>query len=278
MSLLLQRATRILLVMGLLGPTLALAEHPALGQASAAFEDLDFERSLRLYRTALEHPATRAERIRAWKGLAISAASLGLAREAREAFETLLQFAPDQTVDPGLGPKVLRPFEQARKAVANRTPPSFQLSRDRLGALSAKVNSPPPLAASIRLHAIIGQGDLAEARDLPTRSVQLDIPPELTMMVWVRVLDANDGVLLEKGSKRSPIVFPGSSKLPAVSLAMEHEALDRAGTTARSGRSNWPWWVGGAVAVVGAGVTAAVMLNQPQPLQLPPADRTGQLP
>lgn len=39
----------------------------------------------------------------------------------------------------------------------------------------------------------------------------------------------------------------------------------------------WPWVLAGA-GVLAGGVVAGVLLTQPQPLSLPPADRTGQLP
>src|SRR5689334_3404873 len=95
---------------------------PPLTRAEQAFDALEFDAAATAYQEALEGPGSRAERLKAWEGLALARAFMGQPQAAQEAFEVLLVLDPEARVQASLGPKIRAPYEAARKALEGRRP------------------------------------------------------------------------------------------------------------------------------------------------------------
>lgn len=257
----------------------------ALVQAERAFDSLEFDVASAGFRDALREPGTREERIRAWRGLALSEAFMGEAAGARAAFESLLIIEPSAEVSRALGPKVREPFEAAREALRGRRG-RLKLTRSEGGRVEARLEQPRPLAVELVLYVRQpGDATYREVRGRASGRVSVAASPVRSVDAYVVALDAAGGTLFEAGSARAPVHFEATEALLPVASRSEvrgdiaMEAFREGAVEAQEGRGSrvWPWVVGG-VGVVAAGVVAGVLLAQPPELKLPPADRTGQLP
>lgn len=272
---------RPLLLALLLHAPLALGQATTLERAQAAYDDLDFEGAAKLFKTALREPGTREERLSAWKGLGLASAFVGDRRGAQKAFEMLLLIDPDAQVSAGLGPKVTRPFDAAKKSARGRMP-DWRIQRDeQTGAVRAELKDAPRLVEAVKLYVQPEGGELRVEQAPATKPVEISAAPQVPVRAWAEALDDAGGVLFEGGTKEAPLQLRATARPEAVEVAVEDarkESWDE-GVEAEvsSSGTRWPLWVGGAVAVVGGGV-AAYFLTRPQTLSLPPADRTGRLP
>lgn len=268
-----------------------LAENSILSRADKAFDELEFDQSATLYRQALKQPGSLEERAHAWRGLGMSQAFLGDAAGARKSFELLLLIDPEAKVKSSLGPKIARPFEAARKA-SQRGRPELRVDRDaESGVISAQLVPDSPALDTIVLHVHSeGRGAKVQTGKSPG-PVTVHAPPEVGVEVFARALDAQRGTLIQAGTEQEPMAFPGhrpeagqnAAVASAVDEVNEQRRIESSEDTPRpadeiESGSSWPWWVGGAVVVVGSGVAAAVLLSPPQTVNLPPAQRTGRLP
>ncbi len=253
---------------------------PALVQAEQAFDALEFDTASARFRDALRQPGTREERIRAWRGLALSEAFMGEAAAAQSAFESLLTIEPTAEVSRALGPKVRQPFEAAREAMQGRRG-RLKLARTKDGRVVASLEQARPVASELVLYLRQpGESAFTPTRGRAPGPVSVAASPVRSVDAYVVALDAGGGTLFEAGSARAPIHLEATEALLPVASARESgEDEDEAEVEApKSGGGRvWPWVLAGA-GVVAGGVVAGVLLTQPQPLSLPPADRTGQLP
>lgn len=271
-------------------PTLAHAGK-ALDKAQEAFDALSLEEAAPLFEKALEEPGTREERIREWRGLGLSRAFMGDNAGAKAAFEKLLLIDPDAKVDTSMGPKISRPYDAAKKAMRGKKS-SLSVSRGRTGAVVAILSEAVPLAAEVQLFwRVHGQKTFTLVKGPPDQPLSVDTPPDEDLDAYAQALDAANGVLFEDGSEKAfnslPAVVRKIAKqqtVPAVTSAADEAKRKADGkpeevvaSSDEEGGSSWPYIVGGALVVVGGGV-AAYYFTRPPELQLPAADRTGQLP
>ncbi|XXF78193.1 hypothetical protein P2318_00105 [Myxococcaceae bacterium GXIMD 01537] len=250
---------------------------PVLVRAEQAFDALEFDTAEAGFREALRRPGTHEERVRAWRGLALASAFMGMEADARAAFEALLLVEPDAEVSRALGPKVRAPYEAAREALRGRQA-RLGLRRTGDGRVVASLEQPRPLAAEVVLY-VRQPGDSGfVATRGRVAGVSVPASPVRTVEAYAVALDAAGGVLFEEGSARAPVRFEATEALlPTVHAPGDVEAEE--GPVVEEGRGGrvWPWILGG-VGVVAAGVVAGIVIAQPPPLNLPPADRTGRLP
>lgn len=255
----------------------------ALEAAEHAFEDLEFEQAAKLYRRALSAPGSRDERTRAYRGLGLCLAYLGDAAGAQRMFETLLVLDPTAKVNTALGPKISRPFEAALRAV-KKAPAELAVTRDeRTGEVSAILTGLLPAADIVELHSMPGEDASLRAQAHAPGPARLEVEPWKEVRVFARVLDAGGGELLGDGSADVPSRFAATARAPVALVPEVEEAPARAWPedpepTDSTRRTRWPLWVAGAAVVIGGGVAAALALRPPEPLSLPPADRSGRLP
>ncbi|MBX5483710.1 MAG: hypothetical protein IRZ16_17950 [Myxococcaceae bacterium] len=265
------------------GPTL-------LEQAERAMDDLDFDLAGKLYQQALKQPATRADRTRAWRGLGLVKAFLGESAAAQRSFEVMLLIDPDATVNTALGPKIARPYEAAKKAVrSRRSQPGLSVERDeRSGEVTAALTNPVDPIAQVELHVLAEGREQTVTATLP-KPATLAIPPYVDVKAWAMALDDGGGIILERGAASEPLGFPATARPPpavtaAVEEAKQHRIRSQEEVVAepedveQEGGSPWPLFVGGAVVALAGGAAAAYFLTTPEPLHLPAADHTGQLP
>lgn len=259
-----------------------------LQQAEGAMDDLAFDQAMKLYQRALSVPGTREERARAYRGLGLAEAYLGHARAAREAFETMLLIDPDATVNRSLGPKITRPFNEAKEAT-RKLHPEVRLDRDeRSGSVTAELSEPVEAVDSVVLY-VEADGETQTSTARPPAPARIDVPAWIDVKAWAEAVDEGRGTLFSSASAQQPVAFPATARpppQPAVVAAVEDATQRSRGETdvvveapehSVSDGSPWPWIVGGVV-VAAAGGAAAAMLMQPQPLAMPAADRTGRLP
>lgn len=138
-----QRSTWMALLVVGLAATPAMAAPDPLAQAEAAYTRIEFPDAQKFARAALAKGGyDRAQMIRIYFLIGVSAAADGKDDEAIEAFRRLLTIDPDSKLDRGLSPKLQGPIMEARgmtpkpigvDAVFNRSKGTLQLAvRDEL--------------------------------------------------------------------------------------------------------------------------------------------------
>lgn len=248
----------------------------ALVRAEKLFEALEFDAAAAAFEDALREPGTRGERIRAWKGLALSEAFMGQAKQAQSHFETLLSIDPDVDVSSTLGPKIRKPYDAARKRMKDPKRPELKVTRRLSGQVEVKLENGPVVATEL---AVYVREPGASSFTLTEGAVPGPLLAEAAAVRAVEVYavarDAADGVLVEKGSAEAPLRFEATEEPPAAVVSAREAAREEA--TEERGRPVWPWVAGG-VGVVAAGVVTGILLSRPAGLELPPAQRTERLP
>lgn len=253
---------------------------PPLTRAEQAFDALEFDAAAAAFQEALAAPGTREERLRAWEGLALSQAFMGQPQAAQAAFEVLLVLDPDARVPSSLGPKIRAPFEAAREALQGQRA-VLTVSRAEDGRVVATLEQPRPVAVEL-LAAVRqpGAAGFTAAVGVPPGPVAVKAAPERAVEAYAVARDAGGAVLFQQGSMRAPLRFDAREP-PPPAVASAREAARPSVVEESSGkegrRSPWPFVVGG-VGLAAAGVVLGLVLIQPEPLALPPADRTERLP
>ncbi len=230
----LRSTVRAWLVVGMLAlPSVAAAD--ALGEAEAAYARVDFAEAERLAQTALAGSGhDRAQMIRIYFLIGVSAAATGKDDEAIDAFKHLLALDPATKLDRDLSPKLQGPLLEARgtppsplacDAVFDRARGSLHLSiRDQLGMSRVAV---------VRWR-VGASGDFTESRG--PASPTLDVPIAGAagaehVEYSYQLVDGHQNRLVEKGSDAAPEVFqvavaavPGASpaehKIPTKFLVL----------------------------------------------------------
>jgi tetratricopeptide (TPR) repeat protein len=265
-----------------LGAASASGEERALVRAERLFEALEFDKAAQAFQEALREPGSREERIRTWKGLALSEAFMGLPKKAQADFEALLSIDPDVQVNRGLGPKIRRPYDAARKRMRNKPRPELQVTRRQDGQVEAVLERPTRLVMEVAVFVREpGETAFKATRSVAPGPVVAPASAVRAVEAYAVALDATEGVLFEKGSAAAPLRFNATEEpLPAVAAAQEPppEQAPLTLEPERRAKPKWPLVVGGVGLAVAAGVVAGIVLSQPPTLKLPQADRTERLP
>ncbi len=265
--------SRPVLLLALIASTVALADNP-LAAGDQSFHDLDFETAATLYKQALTQPGSRDERLRAYRGLALSSAFMGDAKAAKANFERVLQLDPSATVDATLGPKILAPFESAKKS--GRVGELTAARDEQSGALTVRLDEDLPLSRELRAWVrVAGSKDYRLYKGPSSAPLVIKLPAASDVEAYLQGVDVNEGVLYATGSASSPVrlrgLHGGEAPLEAV------EGLGEPAAEAEPTRIPWPVWVGVGVGVAAAGVGAYVLLGRPAGNGLPEG-RSVQLP
>ncbi len=247
-------------------------------RAERLFEALEFDSAAADFEAALREPGSRDERLRAWKGLALSKAFMGQARQAQADFEELLALDPDVEVSRSLGPKIRKPFEAARKKVRGTPRAVLKVVRRQDGQVEAVLENPLEKVAKVAVY-------VRQPGESSFQATESDSPgPVVAKASAVRAveayavaLDSAQGVLFEQGSASAPLRFDATEE-PPPAVAAAREPVREEPELEEHHRPVWPFVVGGVGVAVAAGVVAGIMLSKPPELKLPPADRTERLP
>ena len=254
-------------------------------RAEKLFDALEFDAAAAAFQDALGEPGTREERIRTYRGLALSEAFMGQARKAQARFEELLTLDPDASVSGTLGPKIRKPFNAARKKMRNKPRAALEVARRPDGRVEAVLESAPALVAKVVVFVRQpGEPQFKPTEGPVTEPVLAAAPAVRAVEAYAEARDSANGVLFEKGSATAPLRFNATEEPPPAVVSAQEPARAKqpeARPEARvEGRSvpKWPLVAGGVGLAVAAGVVAGIVLSQPPELKLPSADRTERLP
>jgi hypothetical protein len=259
-------------------------------RAERLFDALEFDAAAVAFEDALREPGTREERLRTYRGLALSEAFMGQARQAQARFEQLLALDPDATVSGTLGPKVRKPFNAARKKMKGKVPAQLQVSRRPDGKVEAMLDWPPALVTKLVVFVRLpGESQFKETEGAVSGPVLAPAPSVRAVEAYAEARDSANGVLFEKGSASAPLRFEATQEPPPAVVAAQppkrvepsrstEERPDTDSPVEVRSRSKWPFVVGGVGVAVAAGVVAGIVLSKPPELKLPSADRTERLP
>jgi len=194
----------------LLAPAARAAAKDGLVQTQKAYADVDYERTRRLAKEALEQGgndrATTGELYLMW-GLA--AAALEESEEAKSAFLHALAVNPLLKLDRGLSPRMRGPYLEARGSLttADGKPPLEVSMIRRAQVLEVELRDKLGVAATLELGMRSADGSSFSKRRLPAASQRLSVPGTGELQVYVKVLDRHGNVLSEQGSANEPQRF-----------------------------------------------------------------------
>jgi hypothetical protein len=196
-------------VVGLIASSSPAAADP-LSEAEAAYAQVDFAEARRLAQAALASPGhDRAQMIRIYFLIGVSASAEGKDDEAIDAYKHLLALDPDTRLDRDLSPKLQGPMLEARG-----TPPGV-LACDAMfdrakGVLHLAIRDPLKMSrvAVVRWRVAAG-AEFAELRRPASPSLDVAIPAAAgaeRVEYSYALLDGHLNRLCEKGSDAAPEV------------------------------------------------------------------------
>lgn len=251
----------------------------ALVRAERLFDSLEFDAAAEAFEAALREPGTRDERLREWKGLALSKAFMGQSKKAQGHFEDLLSLDPDAEVSRSLGPKIRKPFEAARKRMHGTPRAELKVMRRQDGQVEAVLENPLAMVTKLAVYVREpGQTSFQVTEGDALGPVVAKANAVRAVEAYAVALDSAQGVLFEQGSATSPKRFDATEEPPPAVVAAREPVREEPVIEERPPRAVWPFVVGGVGVAVAAGVVAGIVLSQPPALKLPPADRTERLP
>jgi hypothetical protein len=216
-----QRITGMrLLVVGMLAsPSLSLAAADPLAQAEAAYARIEFGDAARFAKAALAAGGhTRAQMIRIYFLLGVSAAAEGQDEEAIGAFKLLLTIDPGTKVDRGLSPKLQGPILEARGAAPAPLDCDATFDRKR-GTLRVAIRDPPGMSRTLVVRSrLAGAATFSESRAPSAASVDIAIPGAVGaehLEYYYQLLDAHQNHVFEKGSEAAPEIFQRTAAGPS---------------------------------------------------------------
>jgi tetratricopeptide (TPR) repeat protein len=250
----------------------------AVVRAERLFDSLEFDAAADAFEAALREPGTRDERLRAWKGLALSKAYMGQPKKAQGHFQELLAIDPDAEVSRSLAPKIRKPFEAARKKMRGTLRAELKVMRRQDGQVEAVLENPLATVTKVAVYVREpGEPSFQVTEGDPLGPVVAKASAVRAVEAYAVALDSAQGVLFEQGSATSPKRFEATQEPPPAVVAAKEPVREEPVVEERQ-RPVWPFVVGGVGVAVAAGVVAGIVLSQPPELKLPPADRTGRLP
>ncbi len=196
-------------------------EKPALAAAPADVETaeqlyakLDYEQAKAVAeRVVKKSGLTHDQIVRAYRVLAVTAAILDDAEEAREAFLQLLVYDPDYTVDMNLGPKVTTPFVEARGIFRSLpSKPGVEVSanvRSDGGQLRVTTRDPRRIVKKVMVgYRWTSSGEFTVSQVGVGDGIPVEIaaaPPGRTRLdFYAQALDERDNAVLEAGNPQVP--------------------------------------------------------------------------
>lgn len=254
-----------------------------LSEARAQFQQLEYERAIRLLRPIVELPrATKRQKIDALELLGLSELTLGRERKAREAFENLLSLDPRHKLhDPSGSPKLRQFYEAVKRsfipdykqaarpgARIEHTPPETATAGHQI-VLRARIEGGERSLSSVVVrwrrsrdrayHTVRmrGTSERLEARLLAPRSAH-----DYVIVYFLEALDSGGQPLARRGQPENPLelTVEGSGGAPPRS------GRDRRDRAAPPFYTRWWFWTLIGVAVAGGvAATAAVLANQGVP-------------
>ncbi len=250
-------------------------------RAEKFFNALEFDAAAAAFEDALREPGTRNERLRAYKGLALSEAYMGQSKQAQAHFEELLSLDPAAEIGTRLGPKIRKPFNAARKKMKklNLPRPVLKVTRIKEGHVEAVLENGPTLVTDVVVFLRLpGEKDFKKTEGLVSEPVLAPAPAVRAVEAYVEARDAMGGILFEQGSATAPLRFDATEEPPPAVVAAAKPPPRAVQPREPLRIPKLPLVVGGVGLAVAAGVVTGIILSRPSELRLPSADRTERLP
>ncbi len=248
---------------------------PPLAQAEQAYLDVDFSAALVAAQAALrEGGHTPEELVRIYQLLGVCSASEGLAERARDYFLRMLAINPETELDDTVPPRLRAPFLEARGIVTarpQRLGAEVGIARAQ-SAVHVSLVDPFQMGQTLIIHARIEGGLEFTTREERPRA-SLDVPLAGSdsadrVEYWLELKDPFGNQVLVLGSEFEPRVVGRMSVAGA-------GAAPASGGGGNVLEEPWFWIVVGAV-VVGGAVTAGVLGDQANRVELRTRVRTDQ--
>lgn len=243
-----------------------------IGQASAYYGDLDFEKALGALQQAFQTPGNnRAQLIRMYHLSGLCLSSLGRYRDAEDSFSRLLVLDPSFRLGADVSPRVRKPFNRLVQKKMPRlnvrlVPPAYAQLGQPLTFGAEVVADPVGMITGVQIHFRRGKSGKFSSVRSPLKGPgeqPLTVSPAAwegdgkgEKVFWYAVAEgANQSRLQEFGNAANPSALAVSDKSP--------EEIAAAGGTAWYQRW-WVWAIIGGV-VAGATTTALVLTTSQTP-------------
>lgn len=186
-----------------------------LAAAEAAYQAVDFERTLEVAGQALEAGGhSTAELARIYELVGIAAAALGDEDRSRDAYTHMLALRPDTQVDMSLAPRLRSPFLEARGYwAAQRSGFGAEVTlNEHRGELLLRLNDPLHMAAAVVMYSrVLGSTEAfhQERRDAAPRLTFGIAGYESGAQVeyYARAVDAHGNDVVELGAEDDPVIL-----------------------------------------------------------------------
>jgi tetratricopeptide (TPR) repeat protein len=242
---------------------------PLIGQASAYYGDLDFEKALGALQKAFQVPGnTRAQLIRMYHLSGLCLSSLGRYKEAEDSFSRLLVLDPSARLSADVSPRVRKPFnllvqKNMPRLNVRLVPPAYAQLGQPLTFGAEVVTDPVSMVEGVLVFFRRGKtGKFSSIRSplkgkgeqpVNVSSTAWEGDGQGKKIFWFAVVEgANQSRLQEFGDAAHPSAL-------AVSDASPEEI-------ASAGETGWyeRWWVWAIIGGVAAATTTAVVLTTGQ--------------
>lgn len=237
---------------------------PALDEARQAYAGLEYERCRAQAKGALEEPATREERVEAYRLMGLCRAALGDTEPAREAFIHMLAIDPEARLPEGLSPRFTSSYLEAKGYWVGQKTLTLQVARSRTEGgkrvVLLEIHDPMEQVAKVSFRKEFGE--LSPGLKAAPR-MELELPGGEP--VEIVALDAHGGevALLSVGAPEVPKIAADSDVKNTPTETVEEPP---------AGSDVWMWVaVGAGTGVLVAGAAAAglgVYLYQPRAVNL----------
>ena len=246
---------------------------PPLAQAEQAYLDVDFSAALVAAQAALrEGGHTPEELVRIYQLLGVCSASEGLAERARDYFLRMLAINPETELDDTVPPRLRAPFLEARGIVTarpQRLGAEVGIARAQ-SAVHISLVDPFQMGQTLIVHARIEGGlEFTTSEERPRASLDVRLAGSDSadrIEYWLELKDPFGNQVLVMGSEFEPRV------VGRMSVAGAGAATNTGGNVLEE-----PWlWIVVGVVVVGGAVTAGVLGDQANRVELRTRVRTDQ--
>lgn len=266
-------------------PASALAQSGAeiLGQADAAYGEVDFERARTLAEQAIQAGGlSPQELVHAYQLVGVSASALGDAAASRQAFLLMVEIDPDARLDDTVPPRLRAPFLEARGMAGShhgRLAAEVQLAR-AYSALRITLTDPFDIVTQVRLHARVeGQVEFSTTEHEPADEIMARASGASSadrMEYWLEALDEHGNRVLMLGSEFEPRVVGRIATAGGAGGTGGSEGSEGGGGGG-PGVFGEPvfWIIVGAVVAVGAGVGVGFAIDAQNHVQLGTGVRFG---
>ncbi len=157
----------------------------SLAQAQRAYTAVEYGKCKDEAQEALAEPGTRAERVDAWRLLALCQAALGDTDAAREAFKHMLAVDWSARLPDGLSPRFTSSFREAKGSFGGVAPLSLAVADERVDGGTRVVKL--KISDELELVHKVGWRGAAGSEGTPVRAaplLQLELPAEVDVTVF----------------------------------------------------------------------------------------------